>query len=288
MMEDLKAVFTKEYIAKLERLSIGLTERLGAVGYSGGRKSSAKGSSLEFSDFREYIPGDDLRRVDWNGYGRFDKLYLKLFLEEKQAAVNLFLDTSKSMDFGGKAVMAKALAASLAYIAAGGGDRTQIFAFSEKTGAQKQGITKKGQLAETLDFLDGLEPCGGTDYLRAIRERSGLGRGVSIILSDFLSEQAPWDAVKLLQEKRQEVYLLRILTPEEIEPQRGGMVRLVDSETGETRDLELSDHAVSGYKQALRQQESALREFCWQRGAGYCRTDTETSLLTVLEQLLNG
>ncbi len=288
MMEDLKAVFTKEYIAKLERLSIGLTERLGAVGYSGGRKSSAKGSSLEFSDFREYIPGDDLRRVDWNGYGRFDKLYLKLFLEEKQAAVNLFLDTSKSMDFGGKAVMAKALAASLAYIAAGGGDRTQIFAFSEKTGAQKQGITKKGQLAETLDFLDGLEPCGGTDYLRAIRERSGLGRGVSIILSDFLSEQAPWDAVKLLQEKRQEVYLLRILTPEEIEPQRGGMVRLVDSETGETRDLELSDHAVSAYKQALRQQESALREFCWQRGAGYCRTDTETSLLTVLEQLLNG
>ena len=288
MMEDLKAVFTKEYIAKLERLSIGLTERLGAVGYSGGRKSSAKGSSLEFSDFREYIPGDDLRRVDWNGYGRFDKLYLKLFLEEKQAAVNLFLDTSKSMDFGGKAVMAKALAASLAYIAAGGGDRTQIFAFGEKAGAQKLGITKKGQLAETLDFLDGLEPGGGTDYLRAIRERSGLGRGVSIILSDFLSEQAPWDAVKLLQEKKQEVYLLRILTPEEIEPQRGGMVRLVDSETGETRDLELSDHAVSAYKQALRQQESALREFCWQRGAGYCRTDTETSLLTVLEQLLNG
>ncbi len=288
MMEDLKAVFTKEYIAKLERLSIGLTERLGAVGYSGGRKSSAKGSSLEFSDFREYIPGDDLRRVDWNGYGRFDKLYLKLFLEEKQAAVNLFLDTSKSMDFGGKIVMAKALAASLAYIAAGGGDRTQIFAFGEKAGAQKLGITKKGQLAEMLDFLDGLEPGGGTDYLRAIRERSGLGRGVSIILSDFLSEQAPWDAVKLLQEKKQEVYLLRILTPEEIEPQRGGMVRLVDSETGETRDLELSDHAVSAYKQALRQQESALREFCWQRGAGYCRTDTETSLLTVLEQLLNG
>ncbi len=288
MMEDLKAIFTKEYIAKLERLSIGLTERLGAVGYSGGRKSSAKGSSLEFSEFREYIPGDDLRRVDWNGYGRFDKLYLKLFLEEKQAAVNLFLDTSKSMDFGGKIVMAKALAASLAYIAAGGGDRTQIFAFGEKAGAQKLGITKKGQLAEMLDFLDGLEPGGGTDYLRAIRERSGLGRGVSIILSDFLSEQAPWDAVKLLQEKKQEVYLLRILTPEEIEPQRGGMVRLVDSETGETRDLELSDHAVSAYKQALRQQESALREFCWQRGAGYCRTDTETSLLTVLEQLLNG
>lgn len=287
-MEDLKGIFTKEYIARLERLSVGLAQRLGAVGYSGGRKSSAKGSSLEFSDFREYIPGDDLRRVDWNGYGRFDKLFLKLFLEEKQAAVNLFLDTSRSMGFGGKGTLAKAAAASLAYIAAGGGDRAQIFAFSEKAGAQKRGITKKGQLAETLDFLDGLELAGGTDYLRAVRAQDSLGRGVAVILSDFLSEQAPWDAVKFLQEKKQEVILLRILAPEEIEPERGGMVRLVDSETGETRDLELTDHAVSAYKQALRQQEAALREFCWRRGAKFLRVDTGMPPLAVMERVLEG
>lgn len=270
-MDDLRGIFTKEYLAKLERLSIGLTERLGAVGYSGGRKSSAKGSSLEFSDFREYVQGDDLRRVDWNGYGRFDKLYLKLFLEEKQAAVNLFVDTSSSMDFGGKGTMAKAAAASLAYIAAGGGDRTQIFAFGEKAGAQKRGITKKAQLAETLDFMEGLEMGGGTDYMRAVRERSDIGRGVAVILSDFLSEQSPWNAVKLLQEKKQEVCLLRILTPEEIAPQSGGMVRLVDSETRETRDLELTEQAVSAYRQAFRSHEAALQEFCWRRGARFCQ-----------------
>lgn len=287
-MGELKELFTKEYLAKLERLSIGLAERLGAVGYSGGRKSAAKGSSLEFSDYRDYIPGDDLRRVDWNGYGRFDKLYLKLFLEEKQAAVNLFLDTSKSMDFGGKGTMAKAVAASLAYIAAGGGDRVQVLAFNEKAGAQKRGITKKGQLAETLDFLESLEMGGGTGYLRAVRERGDLGRGVAVILSDFLSEESPWDAVKLLQEKKQEVYLLRILAPEEIEPQTGGMVRLVDSETGETRDLELTEQAVSAYRQALKQQEAALQEFCWRRGARFCRVDTGMPLLAVVERLLRG
>lgn len=287
-MDDLRGIFTKEYLAKLERLSIGLTERLGAVGYSGGRKSSAKGSSLEFSDFREYVPGDDLRRVDWNGYGRFDKLYLKLFLEEKQAAVNLFVDTSSSMDFGGKGTMAKAAAASLAYIAAGGGDRTQIFAFGEKAGAQKRGITKKAQLAETLDFMEGLEMGGGTDYMRAVRERSDIGRGVAVILSDFLSEQSPWDAVKLLQEKKQEVCLLRILTPEEIAPQSGGMVRLVDSETRETRDLELTEQAVSAYRQAFRSHEAALQEFCWRRGARFCRVDTDTPLLAVMEKMLMG
>lgn len=285
-MEDLRGIFTKEYLAKLERLSIGLAERLGAVGYSGGRKSAAKGSSLEFSDYRDYIPGDDLRRVDWNSYGRFDKLYLKLFLEEKQASVNLFLDTSKSMAFGRKGPIAKAAAASLAYIAAGGGDRAQIFTFNEKAGAQKRGITKKGQLAETLDFLESLEMGGGTDYLRAVREQGDLGRGVAVVISDFLSEQPPWDAVKLLQEKRQEVLLLRILAPEEIEPQRGGMVRLVDSETGETRDLELTAQAVSAYRQALRQQEAALQEFCWRRGAKFCRVDTETPLLAVIDQVL--
>ena len=284
-MEDLRGIFTKDYIAKLERLSVGLAQRLGAVGYSGGRKSTAKGSSLEFSDFREYIPGDDLRRVDWNGYGRFDKLYLKLFLEEKQAAVNIFLDTSKSMDFDGKGTMAKATAASLAYIAAGGGDRAQIFAFAEKAGPQKRGITKKGQLAETLDFLEGLEMGGGTDYLRAVRERSDLGRGVAVILSDFLSEQPPWDAVKLLQERKQEVCLLRILTPDEIEPQIGGVVRLVDSETHETRDLQLTEHAVSTYKQALRRQEAELQEFCWRRGAKFLRADTGTPLLAVMERV---
>ena len=91
-MKTLQDVLTKEYLAKLGEVSLRLRHRLSMEGYAGNRRTMAKGSSLEFSDYREYMEGDDLRRVDWNGYARFGKLYLKLYLEEKQAAVNIFLD----------------------------------------------------------------------------------------------------------------------------------------------------------------------------------------------------
>ena len=97
-METLREALTKEYLKRLEEMAIRLKHRLSTDGYSGARRSMAKGSSLEFSDYREYAAGDDLRRVDWNGFARFGKLYLKLFLEEKQASVHVFLDCSRSME----------------------------------------------------------------------------------------------------------------------------------------------------------------------------------------------
>ena len=101
-METLREALTKEYLKRLEEMAIRLKHRLSTDGYSGARRSMAKGSSLEFSDYREYAAGDDLRRVDWNGFARFGKLYLKLFLEEKQASVHVFLDCSRSMEQDGK------------------------------------------------------------------------------------------------------------------------------------------------------------------------------------------
>ena len=112
-MKDLKEALTKEYLAKLGAISIALRQKLSVNGYSGARRSSAKGSSLEFSDYRNYVAGDDLRRVDWNNYARFGKLYLKLFLEEKQGAVNVFLDVSGSMQQDDKFLTAKKMATFL-------------------------------------------------------------------------------------------------------------------------------------------------------------------------------
>ena len=105
-MSDL---FDAGFFARLNHLKLASHIRLDK-GLSGGRKSSAKGSSVEFSDFREYLPGDDIRRIDWNVYGRLDKLYVKQFMEEKEALYHVFLDTSASMDFGQgkKSVMARA------------------------------------------------------------------------------------------------------------------------------------------------------------------------------------
>ena len=136
-MKTLREALTKEYLKRLEEMAIRLKYRLSTDGYSGARRSMAKGSSLEFSDYREYAAGDDLRRVDWNGFARFGKLYLKLFLEEKQASVHVFLDCSRSMEQDGKFLAAKKLAASFAYVGLCGGDQVHLFVFSapaEKTG----------------------------------------------------------------------------------------------------------------------------------------------------------
>ena len=94
-------LFDQEFFAKLNNLAIAMNTRM-TYGIGGGRKSNAKGNSVEFSDFREYRLGDDIRRIDWNAYGRFDKLFVKLFMEEKEGLFQIFLDASKSMDFGEK------------------------------------------------------------------------------------------------------------------------------------------------------------------------------------------
>ena len=112
-MENLNDVFTKQYFTKLEALCLNMKQKLGVDGYSGARKAKAQGNSLEFSDYREYAMGDDLRRIDWNSYARFEKLYMKVFLEEKQATINLFLDSSNSMSESKKALYSKALMASV-------------------------------------------------------------------------------------------------------------------------------------------------------------------------------
>ena len=155
-METLREALTKEYLKRLEEMAIRLKHRLSTDGYSGARRSMAKGSSLEFSDYREYAAGDDLRRVDWNGFARFGKLYLKLFLEEKQASVHVFLDCSRSMEQDGKFLAAKKLAASFAYVGLCGGDQLHLFAFGDTLRAQKRNLAQKGRFLETVDFLDKL------------------------------------------------------------------------------------------------------------------------------------
>ena len=130
----MEQAFNSEFYSKLRtlRMSIALSN---AAGMSGGRKSKAKGNSVEFSDFREYMLGDDIRRIDWNAYGRFDKLFIKLFMEEKEGLFHVIVDASKSMDYGlkNKAVAAKRIAGALSYIVLENGDRLFVDIMKELT-----------------------------------------------------------------------------------------------------------------------------------------------------------
>ena len=285
-METLREALTKEYLKRLEEMAIRLKHRLSTDGYSGARRSMAKGSSLEFSDYREYAAGDDLRRVEWDGFSRFCKMYLKLFFEEKKASFHGFLDCSRSMEQDGKFLAAKKLAASFAYVGLCGGDQVHLFAFGDTLRAQKRNLAQKGRFLETVDFLDKLEAVGGTAPLSAAMGCGPLRRGIAVVISDFMTDQGIEDSVKLLQQKKQEVLLVQVLSKEEEEPKVGGAVRLVDAETGETRDLELNEAMAAAYKKALMKQRAALREFCSRRDAVFAHVCEDEDLLRVLYEMM--
>lgn len=151
-------IFNSEFYSKLHTLRMSIAMRL-AAGMSGGRKSNAKGNSVEFSDFREYQLGDDIRRIDWNAYGRFDKLYIKLFMEEKEGIFQIFLDTSKSMDFGeaNKGVCAARIAAALSYVVLENSDRLYLNLMKEGKLETPKSYTGKQAFSKVIDYLEGVK-----------------------------------------------------------------------------------------------------------------------------------
>ena len=285
-MRTLQDIFTKEYLLQLEKLSVTLRQRLSVDGYSGARKSHAKGSSLEFSDFRDYIMGDDLRRVDWNSYGRFGKLYVKVFMEEKQAEINLFLDCSTSMEKGEKFLQAKAITASLAYVSLCSGDRVNLFLWNDSIILEKRGATQKNGFFELISLLDKAESSGGSNLLRAGLYSGKLGRGISFVISDFFSEAPLEEALRVLQGKKQQVCLVQVLASGEEQPKEGQAVRLVDSETGETCDLELTPSVLRAYDKALKEHRAALGELCHRSGSVFYGMKEDTPLFSAMREIL--
>lgn len=271
-------VFDKEFFQKLYVLKLSLNMRL-SQGLSGIRKSSAKGSSVEFSDFREYMPGDDIRRIDWNVYGRTDKLYIKQFMEEKEGIFNIFLDTSKSMEFGErkKSTMELQIAAALSYIILGNLDRVYINEMKENSLTKGKGVTGGAAFSHILNELERIRFGGGTKLSDAIRKRSIQNGGVSFIISDFLDEEGIEDAVKYLTFRKQTIVLVQILSKEETEVNYEGTVNMLDSETGSRVKITMSNAVIGKYKESLKALQNHLQTLARKYGAVYIyiRSDEE-------------
>ncbi len=222
--------FTTEFYESLKKQRLMLKMHL-AAGLNGGRKSNSKGSSVEFSDFREYILGDDIRRIDWNAYGRFDKFFVKLFMEEREGIFRVFVDASESMTFGTplKSVVAKRQAGLYAYSILDNSDRLILYEkyarnmLSHTEYAGKQGFSK------AIDALSRTDFSGDFDLFSAIRHQEIKSRGVSIIISDFYTHDLE-ETLKYLTAKKQEIILIQTLSKEEENPEILDSVRLLDSE----------------------------------------------------------
>lgn len=283
-------LFDSEFLKKIQQLTLASKIVL-SEGAGGNRKSKSKGSSVEFSDYREYSEGDDFRRVDWNAYGRFEKLFIKLFMEEREAPVCIFLDISKSMDWGepNKSVASRRLAAALSYISLSNYDRVSLFCIHERLEKAKLSLRGKNAFGEVMDFYENIEYGGNTDLLAAVSDsHMKSARGISIVISDLMPSTRLSDAIKFLQYRKQEVHICHLLSPQEIHPEINTSFRLIDSETEEFRDVTSSPLLLKTYRKIYGSYISEIEELCFKRGADYIRIDSSLPVEQMIKKVVSG
>lgn len=285
-----KFVINEEFLQQVETLQTILKNNVSGM-FGGNRKSKSFGSSCEFTDYRDYIPGDDITKIDWNAYARFDKLYLKLYLDERQMHTRIYIDASRSMDYGegGKAEQAVKLAALLAYLSICEMDRVSVYAIKGKEVEEViSGIVGKDAYFESVGKLNDIV-FGGDSFISdaIVPTRVGYGDGMSIILSDFLTENNYEDAIDLLVDKKRDVFCFQILSIDELEPEIRGKVHLFDSEDGEKFYRKNVDREIArAYKAALDYVIGRISNYCIARGATYLLVSAEDSVSEILLEKL--
>lgn len=285
-----------EFLRQLERLST-VAKRPIPGRMKGEKRSTKRGSSVEFADYREYAPGDDPRYVDWKAYARLEKLFLKLFVEEEDLSVHLLIDASQSMEFPAdngtgrmtKFHYARKVAAALGYIGLIRYDRVGIAGFSQVLGRRVPALRGRNAVPQFFSYLEDLRAGGNTDFTHALRnyaQRHALP-GVCVVLSDFFDPN--WEkGVRALLARRFQIVLLQILDTEEVEPNLVGDLRLVDAETGEAREVSVSPAMLASYREAFQQFCSQLAEVSAQYGMDYIRVTTDTPVEDLLLKTLRG
>ena len=282
-------IFHQDFLNQLAHLKMGLDLNVNQ-GLSGARKSRAKGTSVEFSDFREYQLGDDIRRIDWNAYGRTDKLYIKQYMEEKEGVFQIFLDTSASMNYGSvaKSQMALQVAAALAYVILRNLDRVYINEVKENSLQKGKGCAGMAAFPQLLNELGRISFDGKTRLSQTILSRPVSAGGMSIIISDFLDKDGIEQAVRYLAYRKQRIVLVQILAKEEVEIAYEGTVQLKDMETNEQLKITMSNAAVSEYQNALKEMQTNLQKLAVKYGGKYVKLRSDDNLTEVMLQAFSG
>ena len=270
--------FSSEFLAQLERLTLA-SRRTFRGRVKGERRSPHKGQSVEFSDYRPYGIGDDLRYVDWNIYGRLDRLHVKLFVDEEDLCVHLLVDASSSMDFGRptKLRYASRVAAALGFVGLVSLERVGVGVLREKVSEGWPPTRGRNQFVALVDFLAGLRAGGATSLNQGLANYAMRARepGLVVLFSDLLDPIGFEAGVRALLERRFEVHIVHVLTPEEVHPTLAGDLRLHDCETDELREITVDGEALRAYRQRLGQFLERVEGFCRSAEIGYRRVTTD-------------
>lgn len=270
----LPAPFTPELLARLEGMRLRAARKQ-APGHGPGRHTGSRpGAGLEFADYRKYAPGDDLRYLDWGLLARTDRLYVKVFQEEADLSVHLFLDASASMRFPSQAekfTPACRVALALAYAVLANGDRVRFhFLQDAAPGLASPLFRGRRSIMEAHAFVDGFAPGGALRLSAAIgRHLRSIHRpGKAVVVSDFLMEAEDCrQGFRALQAAGFEVSALQVLSAAEMDPPFAeGALMVQDSETGAEMPLRWNGEARRRYREALDERVRELAEACRGRG----------------------
>ncbi|WP_420645687.1 DUF58 domain-containing protein [Candidatus Leptofilum sp.] len=275
-------IFDEATLRKLEQLTL-VAERVRVGVMKGDRRSSKRGTSIEFADYRNYTKGDDLRRLDWNVYARLERPFIKLLEEEEDLAVHLLVDASASMnwpdvdDDENKLRYALKLAGALGHIGLTAGDLTAVTLLSS-SGNQTWGPFRGQQNSlRLLQFLETGSGDGITDLNQSLKNYALRGRrpGLLFVLSDLLSPNGYQDGLHALQSRGYEVGLIHLLSPDEVEPPVTGDLKLVDIETGADAEITLDPTTLDLYRERLQAWQTEIATTCAKRHIHYIPLTTD-------------
>jgi uncharacterized protein (DUF58 family) len=272
-----ETLFDEAFLKKLEYLHV--VSRKTFKGRSRAERRARKvGSGIEFADHRRYTFGDDFRYIDWNVYGRIDRLLLRLFEEEEDLHIYLLLDCSRSMIVGAppKLHYAMQVAAALAYVGLANLDRVSIIPFSDRLLGRLPPARGKNRIFKIFEFFRGLEAGGETQLASCLTQfvHQNKRRGLAVVLSDFYDPRGFEAGLNQLRYHRFEPFVLQVYDRREVEPPLHGDLTIVDCETGESKDITVSPALLEAYRREHDRYCDELSEFCSARAVPYFRTHT--------------
>lgn len=276
-MAAVSSLLEPEFLRKLEQLSL-VSKKAFLGQLKGERRSTRRGTSVEFADFRNYSLGDDLRYVDWNTFARLEKLFLKLFVEEEDLHVYLILDASQSMAYGAptKFEHGRRVLAALGYIGLTNYDRVGCTVFGDRLRDHMPPVRGRGQVLPFFQHLEQTECRGQTSLSASLKEFALRTRrpGVAIVVSDFFDPE--WaTGLKALLHRRFQVTAIQVLDRTELEPAFVGDLKLLDCETGEEREISISPGLLRDYRKAVSEFCGGIQETCRRYGADYLLAVTD-------------
>lgn len=289
MTTTAKPLLSPELLAQLERLEL-VSHKVFRGRMKGERRSKRKGQSVEFADFRNYAPGDDLRFIDWNTYARLDRLFLKMFLEEEDLHFYALIDASASMGFGepAKLLYARQIAAALGFIGLIRADRVRIETLGQpahRPGPVLRGRASVWRMFQLLEEIELGERVGLAQGVKNFCIRNA-GKGIVVLVSDLLDKQGFEAAFRYLVAQQLDVYVIHVLSAEELNPEIRGDLRLVDCEDADTAEITVSAPLLKRYQQTLAGFIASAREFCGRRGINYLLANNQTPVDQLISSYL--